>query len=473
MSTSSLWALLAEDERAHVISCFLQSALSLDLERAAMLDRQWAAGVRQEHERRTTRWRGGLLDSDRVEDESLYVGATDDEDDAEESRPPATAAKRILAKACDDGNVALVKMQLADGVPVDFFYGFYETPLCRAVERGHAECARLLLEARAAILNGGWEPQDYTSLYCAAIWMGHLDVVRVLTEFGVPRWGHTFTVVESEGEEWDAEAEATGPCSTCSPERQQQIKEFLVATRKCNPWANDPEIYTSLQAEEQVKILLHGSKAEQRRAIKVLRFLCYGRVRDYGTDLNSPTRVAASVKLRALDALGGMRHDCLLDVLGNPWDDTDAIIVGMRYDCLLDVLGNPWDDGPAQSLGLVPMRAAPNAQIEIMCMAAHHGLLNAIKWLRANGWAWDGTVCGHAAIGIYGDDHAELKRWLSMNGCTWDEDTDKYLTETFGEEGMQEQREADFRDWQANSLHYHGRGHRKLGEFFSLAPRLE
>lgn len=166
------------------------------------------------------------------------------------------------------------------------------------------------------------------------------------------------------------------------------------------------------------------------------------------------------MKLQALDALSACA-DHLIDY-------------GARYDCLLDVLDHPWD-GDARSLELVPIRAPPSAQIELMCMAAHHGLINAIKILRANGWAWDGTVCAHAIVNIHGHDHPELRRWLSINGCPWDEDTAEFLTKQFGhefgEEDMQDICEAHFREWQSNSFHYHGRGHRKLEEFFS--PRRE
>lgn len=196
---------------------------------------------------------------------------------------------------------------------------------------------------------------------------------------------------------------------------------------------------------------MDNSESKQRCAINVLYFLLCERGDFYGNLIP----VAALVKLHALDALSA-----------------DQLIAGARYDCLLDVLHNPWD-GDARSLGLVPL-LAPSAQIEIMSIAAHHGMLDAIRWLRANGWAWDGTVCGHALVSIDGvdyPDHPELRRWLPMNGCPWDDDTDAFLMREFGEEEMQELREAMFRDWQANSLHYHSRGHRKLEEFFS--PRRE
>ena len=141
---AALWVLLSEDERAHVYSWLIKTASAVDLAKVASLSHKCLVDARQERERRTTRWRGGLLENERVKDESLEVGDAND---------PATVAKRVLAKACDDGDIALVKKQLADGVPVDFFSGpMGETPLCRTVERGHAECARLLLEARAAIL---------------------------------------------------------------------------------------------------------------------------------------------------------------------------------------------------------------------------------------------------------------------------------------------------------------------------------
>ena len=42
------------------------------------------------------------------------------------------------------------------------------------------------------------------------------------------------------------------------PQLQQEIEEFLVATRKYNPRAGDPEVYIRLQAEGKMALLMEG-----------------------------------------------------------------------------------------------------------------------------------------------------------------------------------------------------------------------
>ena len=278
-----LWAALSPDERELVAAALRSSSTSADLARLALLGKWWLAIVSKDikyvRAQPTIKWRGGVDDHDRVEDNSLEAGESDDEQDRStgEPWPPEVSAKRLLAKACRDNNVALVKQQIADGVPVDFFYGgMGNTPLFSAAALGHTECVRLLLGANAAIPMDSLSPQDYTSVYSAALWMGHLDVVRVVTEFGVPRWGRTFSLPEwMPYEEWDAEVEAKGACSKCSPERQ--LLEFLLETRRVHPSAGDPAVYTRLQVEEHVNILADtGKKKYHYPAICGLDFHAFG-----------------------------------------------------------------------------------------------------------------------------------------------------------------------------------------------------
>ena len=304
-----MWALLTEDTHALIISSFVRGASSADLARAAMVDRMWLLSMRQERQQRTTQWRGGLF-AHAVKDELLYVydpnadDSSDDEDGVDGASPRALA-EHVLARACKKGDIALVEQQLAGGVQPDFLYESEQpdfiletTPLFLAVQGGHAECVRLLLDARATILNGGWEPDDHTSLFCAAIWLGHIDVVRVLTEFGVPRYGRSFIAMNEDGIECDAESVAHVARGVCSKERQQQIYEFLVETRKFNARAGDPAVYTRLQVEEHLDILVNGSQEEQQHAIYVLEFLAMERERD--EDLGG----FAAVRELALPAIG-------------------------------------------------------------------------------------------------------------------------------------------------------------------------
>ena len=47
---------------------------------------------------------------------------------------------------------------------------------------------------------------------------------------------------------------------------------------------------------------------------------------------------------------------------------------------------------------------------------ARHGLLEAVKWARANGWPWDYETCANAAR----NGHLATLQWARANGCPWD-----------------------------------------------------
>eukprot|EP00611_Tribonema_gayanum_P023322 TRINITY_DN4882_c0_g1_i3.p1 TRINITY_DN4882_c0_g1~~TRINITY_DN4882_c0_g1_i3.p1 ORF type:complete len:284 (-),score=32.97 TRINITY_DN4882_c0_g1_i3:354-1205(-) len=49
-------------------------------------------------------------------------------------------------------------------------------------------------------------------------------------------------------------------------------------------------------------------------------------------------------------------------------------------------------------------------------LAAEHGHLHMLKWLRQNGCEWDPMVCGRAAK----NGHLEVLQWARANGCPWD-----------------------------------------------------
>ena len=166
----------------------------------------------------------------------------------------------ILIRACDSGDLEVVQRQIAKGVPVDFT-SCLDTPLYRAVSNGHSTCVRALLAARASLLDVCGEDRT-AGIFSLALYKGHLNVVKVLTEFGVPRWGRTFCD-ECDGELWAAEY--------CG-ELTQEIREFLVATRKFNPRAGDPAVYIPLQVEEKMVLLMEGSEEQQLEAVRALDF---------------------------------------------------------------------------------------------------------------------------------------------------------------------------------------------------------
>ena len=198
------------------------------------------------------RWQNKLDENNRVDPDWLGRPLT-----------PAELESVILIRACDSGDLEVVQRQIAKGVPVDFT-SFYETPLYRAVDNGHSTCVRALLVARASILDVcdgmGWG----AGIFSTALHKGHLNVVKVLTEFGVPRWGRTFDM-ENMGL-WAAEY-----CGDV----KQEIMEFLVATRKFNPRAGDPAVYIPLQAEENMARLMEGSEEEQLDRARALEFMAW------------------------------------------------------------------------------------------------------------------------------------------------------------------------------------------------------
>ena len=301
-----LWASLPEEElRQFVLDAymekFLKIATSYELARAAVLGHAWLTAVRRERERRTPTWRlgpyvlctcsnwctceaGGKLDVSEAEYDD-----GEDEDGNDLVVPAMVVRQRALAEACKRGDIECVQQQIAMQVPVDFYYSC-DTPLKLAVGRGHASCVRALLQAGASLLD---DVDDGRTLYVQALqgasrsyglgstaatlssikarhdtnpdypkWEGSLEVVKALTEFGVPRWGPSFDK-GGDGELWAAEY-----CGNLHDE----IREFLVATRKFNPRAGDPEVYIRLQAEENVTLLAKGSD-DQLTAIRGLNFL--------------------------------------------------------------------------------------------------------------------------------------------------------------------------------------------------------
>ena len=56
---------------------------------------------------------------------------------------------------------------------------------------------------------------------------------------------------------------------------KQEIREFLVATRKFNPRGGDPAVYIRLQAEDNMALLMEGSEEQQLRGARGLDFLAY------------------------------------------------------------------------------------------------------------------------------------------------------------------------------------------------------
>ena len=263
-----LWAALPDELRQLVVAAFVRDATSSDLVRVAPLSPAFLTAVRDERERRTTTWRGGpwsgfgepptKLDSE-LDMSPLWQDELDDHD------PPLTPAeleRLILIRACDSGDLEVVQRQIAKGVPVDFT-SCCDTPLYRAVDNGHSTCVRALLVARASLLDVCGEEQG-AGIFSLALFKGHLNVVKVLTEFGVPRWGRTFDTAY--GELWAAEY-----CGDV----KQEIEEFLVATRKFNPRAGDPAMYIRLQAEENMALLMEGSEEEQLEGVRALDFLAW------------------------------------------------------------------------------------------------------------------------------------------------------------------------------------------------------
>ena len=261
-----LWAALPNELRQLVVLAFVREATSADLALVAPLSPAFLTAVRDERERRTTAWRGGPWDYGSIDptpNVEIVACWQDKLDDHDPPLTPADLERLILVRACDSGDLEVVQRQIAKGVPVDFT-SFLDTPLYRAVDNGHSTCVRALLVARASLLDV-CEADRGAGIFSTALFKGHLHVVKVLTEFGVPRWGRTFET-ECGGELWAAEY--------CG-EVKQEIMEFLVATRKFNPRAGDPAVYIPLQAEENMARLMEGSEQEQLEGVQALDFMAY------------------------------------------------------------------------------------------------------------------------------------------------------------------------------------------------------
>ena len=63
-----------------------------------------------------------------------------------------------------------------------------------------------------------------------------------------------------------------------------------------------------------------------------------------------------------------------------------------------------------------------NKKIEICRLAAREGSLNILKWIRENGWPWDGFICCNAAYHKY----LKILKWARKNNYPWDETTCQY-----------------------------------------------
>ena len=212
-----LWAALPNELRQLVVAAFVRHATSADLALVAPLSPALLTAVRDERERRTTTWRGGPWwagGADKPTPDAEITPHWKDKLDENNrvdpdwlGRPltPAELESVILIRACDSGDLEVVQRQIAKGVPVDFTSGL-DTPLYRAVRNGHSTCVRALLAARASLLSVHVYWRDRTAgIFSSALYKGHLNVVKVLTEFGVPRWGRTFG---------NAVMDSCGPLST-------------------------------------------------------------------------------------------------------------------------------------------------------------------------------------------------------------------------------------------------------------------
>ena len=267
-----LWASLPDELRQLVVVAYVRDATSYDLALVAPLSPAFLTAVRDERERRTTPWWGGPWNesgpnpnlSAPVNERGLWNQPEDHYLD-----PPLTPAeldRRILARACDSGDLEVVQRQIAKGTALDFT-SWYDTPLYLAVGNGHPTCVRALLVARASLLDVCGEDRG-AGIFSLALYKGHLDVVKVLTEFGMPRWGRSF--IDDDGELWAAEY-----CGIPDGPLTQEIEEFLVATRKYNPRAGDPEVYIRLQAEDKLALLMEGSEEQQLDGVRGLDFLAW------------------------------------------------------------------------------------------------------------------------------------------------------------------------------------------------------
>ena len=290
--TMALWTLLGDDERAHILT----SATVQELARAAQLNRAWLNAVREERERRMPEWRHTW--------DSLQYNF-DDYEDIEDILPTVVMP---MAAAAARGDNRVLQSQIESGINVDFYdYRLKRSPLMTAVRNGHAACVRALLLAGARLDSVGGEP----FIFELAIQHGRLEVVQLLTELGMPRWGKCFSCVDDvalygvpSAEAMAADAYTFGPSGEgpkCTSEQLHQIHEFLVSTRKFNPRAGDPVVYTRLMVKEQAQLLAIGNEEEQRAAVRTLNALCLD-LRDHG----------------AIDAMHECAHDTLTTLAHEP-----------------------------------------------------------------------------------------------------------------------------------------------------------
>mmetsp|Transcript_2416 Transcript_2416/g.8364 ORF Transcript_2416/g.8364 Transcript_2416/m.8364 type:complete len:318 (+) Transcript_2416:55-1008(+) len=94
--------------------------------------------------------------------------------------------------------------------------------------------------------------------------------------------------------------------------------------------------------------------------------------------------------------------------------------------------------------------------------AAADGNLEALKWLRANGTAWDAKTCSAAAAG----GHLEILKWSREHGCPWDAATCKSAADGGHLEVLQWARENGCQ-WGAWACPWKaGPGHIKVLEYY-------
>lgn len=58
----------------------------------------------------------------------------------------------------------------------------------------------------------------------------------------------------------------------------------------------------------------------------------------------------------------------------------------------------------------------PDIDVNILCVAAECGHLEALQWLRKEGCPWNANVCSYSAE----RGHLKVLQWARENGCPWD-----------------------------------------------------
>jgi len=67
----------------------------------------------------------------------------------------------------------------------------------------------------------------------------------------------------------------------------------------------------------------------------------------------------------------------------------------------------------------IPTTRAPNEAPSFLCdLAARHGHLTVLQWLRQKKISWSVLTCSNAARG----GHLAVLQWARANGCPWDQD---------------------------------------------------